>query len=212
MSKRHGTPLVLSTSFAVGSFIVIALLGATARAQGGSSGSWFINPALFYSTDVQERNSKSESKSMLLDVKLGFNVGDGVFVGLAYGIDSSDVGTSGFATATDNYVNKTERTSWGPSVGYFWDSFYGFFTYYYSSTWKSGFASSTTTNNSSYDGYGMQADIGFRFPVWGLIAGPQLSYKIFTYSKLSQNGGESTLTPPLKETKLEPYFALWFFF
>lgn len=196
-------------------FIVVFIILATttlANAQdGGSGGNYFISPAIFYNADLQERSAKADSSNLLLDFRGGINVGTNMYVGLLYAMDNKSVKTSGYSSASDNYEDTRKRTSYGPFFAYFIDSFFGMFTYLYDSEWSISSVGTSGTTNTVYDGWGYQLDLGFKFPLWGVQFGPLMSYKYFSYSKIT-SGSPQALNPEFKETKLDPSLAIWIFF
>ena len=59
----------------------------------------------------------------------------------------------------------------------------------------------------------MQLDVGYKIPVWGIFFGPQLSYKVYTYSKLKTDGGAAqSISPKLEDAGVEPSLIFYYFF
>lgn len=190
-------------------FLKIPQLNAQ-EASSGTTGNYFVSPSLFYSSDLQQKNSKADSSLLLFDMRFGMNISDTFFAGLIYGIDNKTVKTSGYQTAANNYDNKYERTSYGPFVAYFFDPFFLIFNYYFSSTWKvTSKSEATGSSTDTYSGFGYQFDFGFRVPVWSMHIGPVLSYKVFDYSQIKSGGSTQSLSPHFRETKIEPALSLW---
>lgn len=139
---------------------------------------------LYLSTDTDSGGTKSESSRMLLDVNPAYIWPKGWAFGLLYGMDKSK--NSGVAS---------DRTSYGPSFGWITRKEYGPYV----------MASYLLKSElEQYEGDGIQADLGYKFPLRKIDLGFQLSYKMFNYKKL--NG--ATLSTPYKENKIDPYFIL----
>lgn len=193
-------------------FFVLAI-GFSARAE-VTSGNIFVSPTILYWSEIQQRNSKSDTYKLTSDLRIGVRAMENIFLGGIYGIDDSRVKTTGYSSPSQNYDEKTTRRSYGPLAGYVAEDFYVLAAYHFASEWKiESVPSAAPSSTSTYTGRGYQLDAGLKIPLWGFWISPQLSYKYFSYAKLvSSTSGESTLSPELSVEKIDPSLGLWFFF
>lgn len=143
-----------------------------------------FSPAFFYkSQETKAGSSESERTEMLFDLRLGYILDSSIYVGAIYAQDTIDTGNS-----------EAVRSSYGPSVGFFQDSFALLLHYFLSSE--------LDDDSTVYEGSGLQVDVGYYMKVGSNSSlGPQISWKKFTYNKLDGN----TLSPKIEVTKLDPY-------
>lgn len=137
-----------------------------------------------YWSEETEQSTTTKSSRTLLDLGAGYAWPSGLTVGGLYGTEKRKSGDT-----------STDRTSYGPTIGYM-QSGEGFFvlgTYFFKSEYE------------DFDGDGYQVDLGYRFKISSVGIGLQMSYKHFKYDEA--NG--SSFSPPLKQTYLDPYFAFW---
>lgn len=163
--------------------IGILCLFALALSSASASASYFRLNALYQSEET-EQSTSSKSSRTLLDLGGGYTWPSGFTLGALYATEKRDNGTS-----------TTDRTSYGPTLGYMQEG-EGFFilgTYFFKSEYE------------EYDGDGYGIDVGYRFKVSSVGLGLQMSYRHFKYDELSG----ASVNPPLKHTYLDPYFTLW---
>lgn len=185
-----------------------------ADAQEAVPGNFLVAPSLFYYSGLRSKNSKEEKIFFVYELKLAYQVYPNVFAGLTYQSEEQNINNSGFSSPSDNNSSKGVRTSLGPSVGYVTPTYHAIFTYFYDSKDKIDTTSASAGSNKySYSGNGMQLDLGYKIPIWGGFFGPQLSYKTYTYGKLSTNGGAAnSISPKMKESNFEPSLTFFYFF
>lgn len=93
-----------------------------------------------------------------------------------------------------------ERKSMGPTVGWISQKQSGFYvlaTYILKAE-----------KDPEFEGTGYQGDFGYKFNIGRLSFAPQLTYRHLNFDKYAGN----TLNPKYTETKIDPYFVLWFEF
>jgi hypothetical protein len=144
--------------------------------------------AMYMAAKTDSGGTTSDSSRTLLDLNGAYLWPKGWAAGLLYGMDNQKAGSS-----------TLKRVSYGPSFGWVSRKENGAFvmlSYLFKSEYE------------DYEGTGYQADLGYKFTVRKIAIVLQFSYKAFNYDKI--NGQK--LSPPLKETKLDPYFGLLFEF
>lgn len=198
----------------VGSILLLFFTGQQSHAQSsGITGDFYLGGSLFYLSDLRTRNSRDEKSRLVYDVRAAYQIYPEFFLGINYQGEQENTKASGYSSDSLNNSSQSSRTSYGPSVSYMTDTFNLSVTYYMASKWDLETATSTSTTRYSYSGSGFQADIAYKFPIWGMHVGPQLSYRLYTYDKLSTNGGSSqSIAPKLEESTFEPSLTFYFFF
>lgn len=172
-----------------------------------------IAPSLFYYSGVRTRSSKEEKSLFSYELKLGGQVYPNFLLAFTYQGEQTTTKTSGYSSDSLNNTAKGQRASFGPSVGYVTTSFHIIFTYFYDSKLNLKTTTSSGTSKYDYSGSGIQVDLGYKIPIWGFFFGPQLSYKSYTYGKLSTDGGNKTaIDPKLQESNLEPSIVAHVYF
>lgn len=175
------------------SVLVSLLIGSSAYAQ------FVIAPGLNYSTSSVEQNGgESESNSTTIDLKVGYILPMGLYVGGMYSLIDSESCNGGCTDTGGNLV--------GPSVGYFsMMGFYTLLTYHIMGERNQG-------ASSKYTGaQGPQVDLGWVFPLSSYFSiGPQISWRSIEFDKFESNG--TSTDTDLKATTIEPYISLWFMF
>lgn len=195
--------------------IITFLLFFPAHGQEGISdvGNFMIAPSLFYYTGLRSRTSEDQKGYLVYDLKVAYQVYPNLFLGPAYQIEDEETKTSGYASASLNNQSKSKRTSLGAALGYVTTTYHFMFTYYFQSNWVLDTTTSSGSNKYDYSGNGMQLDVGYKIPVWGIFFGPQLSYKVYTYSKLKTDGGAAqSISPKLEDAGVEPSLIFYYFF
>lgn len=201
-------------------FLLLVSLTATfAHAQSftpsssGSGGDYLVAPSLFYLSSVRTRSSREETAYFSADLRLGYQIYPQLYAGINYQADQKNVESTGFTVESFNNTSKLKRNSIGASLTYVMDSVHFSFTYYVDSKLALSNTNGIGNTNYEYTGTGLQADVGYRFLIWGISLGPQLSYKSYTYSKLNIDGaGTNQITPKLEESNFEPSLIAYFFF
>jgi hypothetical protein len=174
---------------------------------------FFVAPSLFYYSGLRKRTSSEEKAYMVYDLKAAYQVYPELYLGFAYQGEQDNSKTSGYSSASLNNTSKGTRTSMGPTFGYVLPTFHALLTYYFDSKLNLNTTTSSGTNKYAYTGTGFQLDVGYKIELWGFWFGPQLSYKLYTYNKLTTDGGAaSSISPKLEESNLEPSLAVYFFF
>lgn len=153
-----------------------------------------FSPGLSYlSSDVDNNGATSESSNLRADVRLGYVMPMGLYLGGMYAHLSNDSGSS-----------DSSGSLIGPTVGY--SSMMGFYTLL---TYHIIGEVGDTTKFTG--GKGPQIDIGWVFPLSsGFAIGPQFTYRSISFDKV-ETGGVSTDTD-YTETTIAPYLSLWFMF
>ncbi len=194
-------------------FLTITFVLQPAQGQEMTSGDFLVAPSLLYYSGLRSRTSKDEKAYLVGEMKLAYQIHPFVYLGPTYQHEQDDTKTSGYSSPSLNNTSKSQRSSIGASLGYVTPSYHFMFTYYFDSKWNLNTSSTTGDNKYNYKGTGMQLDVGYKIPLWGIFFGPQLSYKMFTYEKLSTDSGAAEkISPKLEDTGLEPSLVLFYFF
>ncbi|MBX9767219.1 MAG: autotransporter outer membrane beta-barrel domain-containing protein [Bdellovibrionales bacterium] len=184
-----------------------------ALAQDSATGNFLIAPSLLYYSGLRARTSEEKRAYSVYELKAAYQIFPEFFLGIAYQIEDESIENSGFSSASLNNSSKSKRTSLGPSIGYVTPSLHLMFTYFLDSKWNLNTTTSTAQSKYDYVGTGLQLDFGYKIPLWGFFFGPQISYKKFSYDKLSTDGAaSSSISPKLEETSVEPSLVLYYFF
>lgn len=184
-----------------------------ASAQDLGVADFLIAPGLLYYSGLRSRTSKDEKVYLVGELKMAYQIYPHVFLGPTYQYEQEDSKSAGYSAASLNNTVKSQRNSLGASVGYVASTYHFILTYYLDSKWKLDTTNSTGSSKYEYQGTGVQLDAAYKIPIWGFHFGPQLSYKIFTYEKLSTNGGTAEkISPKLEDSALEPSIVLFYFF
>lgn len=193
--------------------IALLIIALPAESQELSAPNFLFAPGIFYSSGLTSRNSKDERTELRGEVKLAYQVYPGIYFGPTFNFEQTSNKTSGYSSASLNNMTTGNRQSYGASVGHVTTSYHVNFTYHVNSTWNLNQTTSSGSSKYVYKGEGFQVDLGYKIPIWGVFFGPQLSYKLLEYSKLSADGGPSeSISPKLKETGYEPSVVLYWFF
>ena len=172
--------------------LVFALLVLVKPIAARASASGYVRASGSYLS--QSDSSVYDQTRALIDVGSGSVTENGWTIGLLYGYEKDSGGEN--KTGSSNSVS---RSSIGPTFGWTSKKEMGPFilgTYFLSSTRSDG-----------YSGSGMQLDTGYKMAVGSVELALQLSYKRFSYNKLS---GASTAA--FNQSFFDPYFGLWFSF
>lgn len=174
---------------------------------------WLTGLGLFGDGEARSRSSKSESSSYMVDLRVAHAITDGFYGGVIYAMENQTVKTSGYSVSADNHKNTYDRQSFGPTFGYVGTYVYGFASYHTSSSWTVKSVGTDASTKDVYSGSGFQLDFGLILPLGPISLGPQLSYKSFEYKKLTSQGSSSgAISPSFKDSKFDPYLALWMAF
>ena len=186
--------------------LVIAALSFSAVAQA----QLVFSPGIHYATSTHtgqfptgDVNNKSDG--MAIDLRLGYIMPMGLYLGGMYSIQSGIVANRvGIGTDDDRSGHLI-----GPTIGYY--SMMGFYllgTYH--------ITGKTRAENSGahveYTGAkGPQVDVGWVFPLASSFAiGPQVTYTSIEYSEVDTN--TASTTTGYKTSDIRPYVTLWFMF
>lgn len=131
-----------------------------------ASANIIFNPSIFYYTrEETSGGTPTEFNQQIINLKLGWTQGSGLYLGVAYDMESREFGSG----ATDQ-----DRDSLGGTIGYMSDGWKLFGTYYFSSELE------------DYEGTGYAIDLGYIFNLGSIGIGPMLSYRHWEYDE--QNG------------------------
>lgn len=157
-----------------------------------------FSPGVSYRTTDTEASQpsaiNSEGSETIIDVKLGYVLPMGLYLGGMYSAISGK-------TAVDNDKGKLI----GPSIGYYSPmGFYTFLTYHIIGDLDRG-------GDTLTGGKGPQLDLGWVFPLSANFAiGPQMTWRSTEFDK-RETAGVSVDTD-YKTSSLSPYVSLWFMF
>lgn len=139
-------------------------------------------------------NPETKAKLTLIDLRLGYVMDFGLYLGGLYSIHDQDM----LADSSDSYF--------GPSVGYYNSGFLIVGTYYL-------YGERDLTNGvGKYAGAkGYQLDISYSVPITKSISmGPQLTYHTVEFDEIQSSGNSSPTDYSF--SGISPYFNLTFIF
>jgi len=155
-----------------------------------------VSPGVSYISNKYDQTTPSadigDSTQTLVDVRLGYILPMGLYLGAMYShIGGDDASSSG--------------NMMGPTVGYFssMTGFYTLLTYHISGEFG---------DTTKYTGaQGPQVDLGWIFPVTRYFSiGPQLTWRSIEFSKIES--GPISVDTDFKRSTVAPYISLWFMF
>jgi hypothetical protein len=155
----------------------------------------FFGPSFLYQVDKDQDGNNSSNDSEIvqtnIDLKAGYIMMGGLFLGVTHSTETVDYGTTELA-----------RTSYGPSVGVIYNNLALHLTYYMGLEQELGSSNKRT-------GSGMQLDLGYYFHLGSsVVLGPQLSYRQFKYDELES--GATTTEIDHTHTDIDPMIILAF--
>lgn len=163
--------------------VLSVLTGASlAQARGGTSNGVMVSASayMYNVTTDSSPGGKTDSKTSLYDLKLGYLSGNGLYLGGLYTIRSQENGSSESGKAL------------GASVGYVGSEGFYLQGHYILSAEKGDYS----------EGTGLQADFGYLTNVTGaMYVGVELSYRSIEYKK------NSTI-PGFEKMKMDELFPL----
>ncbi|WP_415062456.1 hypothetical protein [Bdellovibrio sp.] len=172
---------------ALAALLITSAMASFAQARGSASGVMLTANAFMYNTTIETASGKADSKSSIYDVKLGYLMGSGLYLGGIYSIRNQSGASSSDGKAT------------GASLGYVGSS--GFFL--------KGHYILTAENDIYKEGTGFQGDFGYLTNVTGaFIVGVELTYRTIEYKK---SDADPSFTK-LKQDELFPMLTVGFVF
>jgi hypothetical protein len=187
--------------------LILVLMGGVSSFAPSAEAQIAFSPTVFYSDfndkdDNSTSNASSSSKNMLIDLRLGFMMLEGIYVGGIYSTEQGSGSSNGVDTLRDG-------KRYGPSIGLILSDF-NFLIHYFVSA-DLGTKSGSTQNDYS-DGSGLQFDAGWKFMLFDIVGiGPQLTYRNINYKKATQttSTGSSVGTNTYNRSETEPRLAFW---
>lgn len=186
-------------------FILTALCFSTvAQAQ------FIFSPGIHYTSSTVTQqfptgDVESKTDGMAIDLRLGYIMPMGLYLGGMYSIQSGVVANR-LSIGTDD---DRSGSLIGPTIGYY--SMMGFYllgTYHITGKTR---AENSGSHIEYSGGKGPQVDMGWVFPLASSFAiGPQLTYTSIEYSEVDTNTGSATTG--YKTSDIRPYVTLWFMF
>lgn len=131
-----------------------------------------FNPSIFYYT---REDGNSEYNQQIINLKLGYVSPEGLYLGVAYDMESRDSGGS-----------DTDRKSLGGTIGYTSGGWQLLGTYYFQSDYE------------EEEGSGYSVDLGYTFNVGSIGIGPLLTYRHFTYDEDGTDIEHKNLLPMIQ--------------
>lgn len=154
-------------------------------------------PSITYSsTEIESPGGTTDSDSMVIDLKVGYQHASGLILGANYSMNNMAL-----------FNDDDSGFSLGPMVGFsHYNGFYALFSYFIMGEFEQGNSTTTLT-----EGMGPQVDIGWVFPITSSFSlGPQITYKSITYDTIESAGVETTQENTI--TEINPFITLWFRF
>ena len=154
-----------------------------------------VNPNLSYTSEKYETAGvSSEGTTIMLDLRAGFVLNSGLFLGGTYAYEGYDTGS-----------DDGTASSLAPTVGYFNSGFLAMLTYHFMATTE------LDATTDLIEGAGPQIDIGYVLPVTDSFhLGPQLRWRSLDYGKVETGGVK--FDADHKATTIQPMINLWFMF
>lgn len=155
--------------------ILLTFLSLNVFAEGGEG--VVFSPTIMYRSESREPGD--ESTEIFYNLKLGYKMASGLYLGGVYDVETDDAGVAS---------NDGDRTSYGATIGYIADGgFNAMFSYLLNSKNELG--------GTNYEGSGYIVDIGYSFSLGSWGVGPVLQYRKFSYDKPTTL--EETLVIPM---------------
>lgn len=176
--------------------LVVLALVLTPFYTWAAPGGMQLSPSFSYFNEtVKQGSTDSGDSGTLIDIKLGYLMDSGIYIGGLYTTNSYSQ-KSGATTTTG------ALTAYGPSLGYFYRSLFLIFTY--------GLSAERTYGSTTYKkGTATQFDFGYLFSVGSSFSiGPSLSIRSYTYKETNTGA----LTNERVEGDTRPYINFWFSF
>lgn len=164
-------------------------------------------PAVTYSTsstndETTSANRKTESRNLGIDLRLGYSMVGGLYIGGIYATENGGTLTETNGTKTEDNVTATRL---GVSLGYMTGNFYLLGHYFLSAEESDTDQGGSTTRRT--DGSGYQLDAGWAFQISsGVAIGPQIAYKNIVYKKTEAGG--TSISKNFTRTGVAPMFSL----
>lgn len=207
ISMRCNTPVKSLILFC---FVSFYFQEASSDMEGLSN--WYLAPAGFYQSDSLKQTSTLDNQTVGGDIRLGYQIMPSLYLGGIYAIENIDIGAREYSNPADNYTKKTRRTSYGGTLAYFFGAPFIMASYFAKSSWAWSTSDSTGQRNLTYDGWGWDVHLGYRFAFGGLLLGPEIVYRNWIYTDKIENGATLALNPTLKETRIDPMISAWYMF
>lgn len=170
---------------AIAAVMMTSAFASFAQARGSSSGVMLTANAYMYNQTTEAGGTKSESKSSIYDIKLGYLGGGGLYLGGLYTLRNSEAGNT-----------SQDGSAMGASIGYIGAS--GFFV-------KGHYILSAKYGDNLKEGTGLQGDFGYITSVSSnVLVGVELTYRSIEYK---EDGGAKT-----KVDELFPMLTVGFVF
>jgi hypothetical protein len=178
-------------------YLVCAIATSQVRARSGDDG-FQVGVNVSYETQKMEQggSTATESKEMNSDVKLGYQMPSGLYLGLIYVNDATESS------------QKTSLNGYGPSVGYSSDVWF----IHAHSILSSEFDPIVGDSSKYTKGSGLQIDLGYLFPFGASFRmGFELSHRTLEFKALTTSSVDDT-TFNLIQNELRPKICLaWMF-
>lgn len=133
-----------------------------------------LNPSVFYYT---REDNDAEFNQQIINLKLGHLAASGLYLGVAYDMESREYGDG---------ASDTDRDSLGGTLGYISGGWQFLGTYYFQSDYE------------EEEGTGYVIDVGYIFNLSSVGIGPMLSYRHFTYDENGSDTEHKNLLPSIQ--------------
>lgn len=192
------------------SAIIMASHQSFARSSSGDGVMLSLNPMYSTSSDNESASTEgaitanaTQGTTVLLDFNIGYQMGNGLYLGLLYASDSGESKNSSGVTT------KATASGYGPSIGYMKNGWFGHFHYILSSEYDSN----TSTTAKWTKGTGMQVDVGYMMPVSSVFSlGVEMSYRSLEYGTFKDDTGTDITDNKRKVSDMMPRLRLTFIF
>ena len=186
-----------SIRYLVISALVLAAGQSYAKGGSGDGVLLSLNPMMKTQKTELDGTAVLDMKSTLMDINLGYQMSNGLYLGALYVTDSGEISTL-----------KSTVTGLGVSVGYMKSGWFVHGHYILSSE----FDQDTSTADKWKKGTGIQTDLGYMAPISGVFyLGIQLTYRALEYKTFESSGVDIT-TSTYKLTDMTPKLRLTFIF
>ncbi len=153
-----------------------------------------------------KKTAETSATQVSADIYLGYVFPSQWTLGVLFGSHSEQTTQTGFSNPTDNQTIARQRSSYGISFGYDFETFYTRMTGMVFSEWHDNFGGVETIYKRAT---GLQLDIGIRISLGSSVYfAPQLTYQNFIYTQSYAQGSNSDLNPVMSDSGLSPYLVL----
>lgn len=195
--------------------ILLFSVGTTALAQRASrssnessftSNEFVLNLNFFYIGDSQNLSLSRKRFDFLYQAMAGYRYNNWLF-GAQYDYDKEE---NKFTDVNGTITYSWERVSYGPVIGYFFDPFYAYATYYINPTLKTSISGASETRYNGNFGYALTVGYNYRYNA-NIGLGLMLTYRAFDFDQ-STSAGTTSPVDDYNTSSLDPMASFFVYF